>query len=169
MFVWFEAADPADVAFLAVNPFVYFPTYDVPLNDAEEAALEVEPGDELVVYCFVTIDRRTQDSDCQLVGTDRRQRFQGHRCTGDPRSRLGSSSAIAGASDRGSRRMSFQVSGLASGLDTAALVDGLMFAERATVRRLQSSQADETNALNAWTDIEAKLGQLNECSPCHHE
>lgn len=67
MFVWFEAADSADVAFLAVNPFVYFPTYDVPLNDAEEAALEVEPGDELVVYCFVTIDGENRTATANLL------------------------------------------------------------------------------------------------------
>ena len=67
MFVWFAAAEPTDVAFLAVNPFVYFPTYDVALNDAEEAALGVESGDELVVYCLVTIDRERGAATANLL------------------------------------------------------------------------------------------------------
>lgn len=54
----------------------------------------------------------------------------------------------------------FSVSGLASGLDTNALIDGLMFAERATVRRLESSKATETRALDAWADIETRLETL---------
>lgn len=57
--------------------------------------------------------------------------------------------------------MSFNVSGLASGLDTSALIDALMFAERATVRRLESSKAQASASLNAWSDIEAKLGTLD--------
>ena len=56
--------------------------------------------------------------------------------------------------------MSFQVSGLASGLDTSALIDGLMFAERAGVRRLQSSVDRENNALDAWTDIQSRLSSI---------
>lgn len=56
--------------------------------------------------------------------------------------------------------MSFAVSGLASGLDTDALVEGLMFAERATVRRLEASKVDENSALSAWNDIESRLEAL---------
>lgn len=57
--------------------------------------------------------------------------------------------------------MSFQVAGLASGIDTTGLIEALMFAERAAVRRFESSKADEQKALKAWTDIESKLGTLN--------
>ncbi len=57
--------------------------------------------------------------------------------------------------------MSFSVSGIASGLDTAALVEGLMFAERAGLRRLEASQADEAATRDAWADIEAKLESLS--------
>ena len=56
--------------------------------------------------------------------------------------------------------MSFQVSGLASGLDTAALIDGLMFAEEATVRRLQRSMDTENEALDAWSDIQTRLNTV---------
>lgn len=56
--------------------------------------------------------------------------------------------------------MSFQVSGLASGLDTSSLIDGLMFAERAPVRRLQGAVTRETKALDAWTDIKSRLSAI---------
>ncbi len=56
--------------------------------------------------------------------------------------------------------MSFQVSGLASGIDTSSLIDGLMFAERATVRRLQRSADTENEALDAWSDIQSRLNTV---------
>ncbi|MEM7285180.1 MAG: flagellar filament capping protein FliD [Actinomycetota bacterium] len=56
--------------------------------------------------------------------------------------------------------MSFQVSGLASGIDTSSLIDGLMFAERAPVRRLQSAVDRENDALDAWTDIQSRLSAI---------
>ena len=56
--------------------------------------------------------------------------------------------------------MSFQVSGLASGIDTSSLIDGLMFAERAGVRRMQSAVDRETGALDAWGDIESRLSSI---------
>jgi len=55
IFVWFQSATPPDVAFLAVNPFLFHPGYDIELgNDAMEL-LEAEQDDEVVVYTFVTI------------------------------------------------------------------------------------------------------------------
>jgi len=57
LFVWVAATESAQVAFLAVNPFVYFPEYEVELSSIEEGALAVAPDDDLIVYCLVTIDR----------------------------------------------------------------------------------------------------------------
>jgi flagellar hook-associated protein 2 len=56
--------------------------------------------------------------------------------------------------------MSFSVSGLASGLDTASLVNELMFAERSTVRRLEASKSDEQRAADAWSDIGSRLSEV---------
>lgn len=61
IFVWLFATEDDDVAFLAVNPFVYFPDYDIELSDFDEAALRAAPGDELIVYCLVAVnEQRTQ-------------------------------------------------------------------------------------------------------------
>lgn len=57
LFAWLQACDQADVAFLAVNPFAYFPDYDVELDDTTAGTLEAAHGDELVVYSLVTVHR----------------------------------------------------------------------------------------------------------------
>ncbi len=67
MFVWFSATESAEVAFLAVNPFVHFPDYEVELSSLEEAALLVSPGDDLIVYCLVSIDRATGTATANLL------------------------------------------------------------------------------------------------------
>lgn len=57
--------------------------------------------------------------------------------------------------------MSFAVSGLASGIDSSALIEGLMIAERSTVRRLENTKALEEAELNAWNDLEDSFGALS--------
>lgn len=62
MFVWLLAPVAHGASFLAVNPFLCFPDYVVEVSDVDEAALGVEPGDELIVYCLVSIDRQAGNS-----------------------------------------------------------------------------------------------------------
>lgn len=63
MFVWLLApVAENDVSFLAVNPFLCFPEYVVEVSDVVEAALHVEPGDDMIVYCLVSIDRQDDDA-----------------------------------------------------------------------------------------------------------
>lgn len=62
MFVWLSAPAEQAATFLAVNPFLCFPDYAVEVSDMDEAILRVEPGDELIVYCLVSIDRQDGDT-----------------------------------------------------------------------------------------------------------
>lgn len=57
IFFWMAAADELEVSFLAVNPFVYFADYEVEIGDVDQAALRASPDDDLIVFCFVTLDR----------------------------------------------------------------------------------------------------------------
>ena len=57
MFVWLSSTEATEVAFLAVNPFPFYPDYEVQLSDADEELLSVEPGDELIVFCLVSVER----------------------------------------------------------------------------------------------------------------
>lgn len=67
MFVWLSAPEHTEVAFLAVNPFLFFHEYDVYLTDADELLLGVEPGDELIVFCLVTVERETAQATANLL------------------------------------------------------------------------------------------------------
>ncbi len=67
MFAWMTGANEDEVSFLAVNPFVYFSQYEVLLTDADEVRLRCGAGDEMIVYCFVTIDRETNQATANLL------------------------------------------------------------------------------------------------------
>ncbi len=67
LYVWLVGPGAAGVAFLAVNPFVYFADYDVELADTDQVVLATEPGDELIVYCLVTVDRDRRRASANLV------------------------------------------------------------------------------------------------------
>ncbi len=43
--------------FLAVNPFVYFPDYEVTLDEEDQTLLEADADNELIVFCLVSVDR----------------------------------------------------------------------------------------------------------------
>ena len=43
--------------FLAVNPFVYFPDYEVAIDDEDQDLLEAGREDELIVFCLISVDR----------------------------------------------------------------------------------------------------------------
>lgn len=54
-FVWLQAkADPA-VAFLLVDPFLFFPGYSIELGEAEKTFLEAGGPEDILVYAVVTI------------------------------------------------------------------------------------------------------------------
>ena len=57
IFVRVIDARDARLWFLAVNPFVYFGDYEVAIDDEDQRLLEAEDGDEIIVYCLVTVDR----------------------------------------------------------------------------------------------------------------
>lgn len=67
IFVWMTGANEDEVSFLAVNPFIYFPQYEVLLSDDDESRLRAEPGDAMIVFCFVTLDRDRREASANLL------------------------------------------------------------------------------------------------------
>lgn len=53
--------------------------------------------------------------------------------------------------------MSFNVSGISSGLDTAGIIDSLMNIERRTVRRLEATETRANDQVSAWNLISQRL------------
>lgn len=56
-YLWLQSADEPDVAFLAMSPFPFFPTYDLELGDDEQTALGVESVSQVEVLTLLTVHR----------------------------------------------------------------------------------------------------------------
>ena len=67
-FYWLQDVDRGDLAFLAVVPWEYFPTYDLVLSDEDESALEVDDPGDLLVLTLVTVDRDASLVTANLLG-----------------------------------------------------------------------------------------------------
>lgn len=58
VFVWMQAVSNPDVAFLMVNPFVFFPDYEVDLPEAVRKFLEINDPSDVTLLTVVTIPSR---------------------------------------------------------------------------------------------------------------
>lgn len=54
-FCWLQAIDNPDLAFVVVDPVRFVPGYEVKLMREECDRLQLEPGDETVLLCVVTM------------------------------------------------------------------------------------------------------------------
>jgi flagellar assembly factor FliW len=54
-FCWFQALDNPGLSFVVVDPVRFFPKYQVKLTREEYDKLKLEPGDETVLLCVVTM------------------------------------------------------------------------------------------------------------------
>ncbi len=68
-FLWYQSVDNPALAFVVVNPFIFKPEYDVPINPALMESLGAEKAEELEILAIVTIPRnRPQDMTANLLG-----------------------------------------------------------------------------------------------------
>lgn len=61
-YVWLQSADEPDVAFLATSPFLFFPSYDVEVPDAEQIALDLEDPSQVEVLTLLTVHRAGEEA-----------------------------------------------------------------------------------------------------------
>lgn len=54
-FKWFQSVDDPDLAFVVVNPLMFFPDYSIEVNPKEIEELNVDDVAEIVTYSIVTI------------------------------------------------------------------------------------------------------------------
>jgi flagellar assembly factor FliW len=52
---WLHAVDDADVAFIVINPFIIFPSYDLDIRDDEELFLGIKEPKDVVVLTILNI------------------------------------------------------------------------------------------------------------------
>lgn len=55
--VWLQAIEDPDLAFLAIDAFLFFPDYDLVLPTADATALDVQTPEEVEVLALVTLNR----------------------------------------------------------------------------------------------------------------
>ena len=183
LFVWLHSTELADVAFLALNPWPFFVDYEIEIPDRFGRDLGIEEPADAVVFCLALSGPRSTSIPREPPGADRRLDPDAHDAPDHPRRRPSDGCAAVharrlrdGAAEdphpgRAPRRRgrtacdrrgdptvsSFSISGISSGLDTSALVEGLMFAERQTVRRLEASQTRANDQIRAWNLISTRL------------
>lgn len=69
VFSWLQSVEDGRVAFLVVDPFMFFPGYEVELDDAIRAQLKIEAAKDVVIQTIVTIPGSgVKDMTANLVG-----------------------------------------------------------------------------------------------------
>lgn len=56
-YIWLQSVDEPHVAFLATSPFLFFPSYDLVLDDEEQQQLDVEDPSQVEVLTLLTVHR----------------------------------------------------------------------------------------------------------------
>ena len=67
-FIWFQSTEDPNVAFLVVNPIVFFPRYRIEINPKEIAELLVKRVESVETYVIVTVPDNPRDISANLQG-----------------------------------------------------------------------------------------------------
>lgn len=67
-FIWVQSLDEADLAFLALDPFLFRPDYEIDIDDATIAPLGIETPSDVLVFALVTIPQNGGPITANLQG-----------------------------------------------------------------------------------------------------
>ena len=67
-FMWLQSSEDSSVAFLIVNPLVFFPDYRIEINSAEIAELMVDQVESVETYVVVTVSENPAEMSINLQG-----------------------------------------------------------------------------------------------------
>jgi len=67
-FMWLHAIEDPAVAFLVVNPLVFFPGYRIEINSQEIAELEADQGEMIETYVIATVPTDYKKMSVNLQG-----------------------------------------------------------------------------------------------------
>jgi flagellar assembly factor FliW len=54
-FIWVQSLEKADLAFLAIDPFLFRPDYEIDIDDSLLSPLEIESPSDVLVFALITI------------------------------------------------------------------------------------------------------------------
>ncbi len=68
-FYWLQSVEDGEVAFLVTDPFLFFPSYTVELDEEIRKKLAVEKREQVAVYVIVTVPSAdVRDMTANLIG-----------------------------------------------------------------------------------------------------
>ena len=67
-FHWMQSTEDPTVAFLVMNPVIFFPDYRIEINSQEIAELGVTDSDSVETYVILTIQKNASDISANLQG-----------------------------------------------------------------------------------------------------
>lgn len=67
-FFMLQCVDDPDLAFVACNPWTFYPEYDFELDDVTAARIALRSPADVVVFTLVTVGERPEDSTINLLG-----------------------------------------------------------------------------------------------------
>ncbi len=67
-FIWVQSLDETDLAFLALDPFLFRPDYEIDIDDATIAPLGIETPSDVLVFALVTIPQNGGPITANLQG-----------------------------------------------------------------------------------------------------
>ncbi|MBN4056907.1 flagellar assembly protein FliW [bacterium AH-315-J21] len=67
-FVWLQAIDEPELAFLMINPTLFFPDYSIEVNPKEVEDIGVVDGSEVETYAIVTVPNDAKKMTANLQG-----------------------------------------------------------------------------------------------------
>lgn len=62
------STEDADVGFVVVSPWVFYPEYEFDLDNGTAERLGLESADDAIVLCVVTLDERPEGATVNLLG-----------------------------------------------------------------------------------------------------
>lgn len=69
VFTWLQSIEDPNVSFLLADPFMFFPDYEVELEEGVRESLKIEGAKDVVIQAIVTIpDSGVKDMTANLVG-----------------------------------------------------------------------------------------------------
>ncbi len=54
-FIWIQSLEKVDLAFLAIDPFIFRPDYEIDIDDSLLSSLEIKSPSDVLVFALITI------------------------------------------------------------------------------------------------------------------
>jgi flagellar assembly factor FliW len=67
-FMTMTADQDADISFVVVSPFLYYPEYEFEIDDGTAERLGLASPDDVQVLCIITLHEKPEDATANLLG-----------------------------------------------------------------------------------------------------